>query len=467
MAYLNRGIIRPLVVVGIVAAIGVSLGVALIRTSPKTVISDLDLVYKATRGTFISEVTEPGDLDSSSNIVIKCKIKNRGRAGTPIKEIVPEGSFVKKGELIAQFDDSALQDELIAQKIQVANDKASKIQAESSLRAAKQVLEEFENGTFEKEKAKIEAEVAFAQENLERAEDYLRFSDLLNSKGYVTDSQRDADQFAVVKAKKELALAQQNLDVYTRFTNKRMVQEYNSEIKKQEAYLEAAKFTLLLSQQREKEIDEQVANCRVVAPQDGMVIYANEGRRDNSSIVIEEGTMIRDGQELVKLPNPKKMEVVTQVNDSKINRVNKGDLATIFLDSDPETPIPGRVREVSSFPLPRRWFQAPINYEVFVEITDVTENVRPGLRAKVKIVVDSIDDVLQIPSSAVIRDVEDYFVIVKRKTDWEVRKVEIGANNDKFVVVTKGLQEGEPVLISPEKYRDNSDVKEKLEKLKS
>lgn len=464
MSIFTKGI-RPLLLLAVVAIILVSVAMTWYRPAPKTVISDNDLIFKATLGEFISEITEPGDLDSSQNVIVKCKVKSRGRAGTAILEIVPEGTLVQKGQLIAQFDDSILRDEWTAQKIKVATDKAAKIQAESDLNTAKQVLDEFKNGTFEQEKSTIEAALAVAQENLERAREYLRYSDLLNAKGYVTDSQRDADRFAVEKADKELALATQKLDVYVKFTNSRLLEEYQAAIDKQTAYLEAAKFTLELSQQREKESAAEVENCKVTAPQAGMVVYANEGRRDNSSIVIEEGTMIRDGQEIVKLPDPTKMQVITQVNDSKINMVNEGDPAIVYLDSDPETPIKAVVREVSKFPLPRRWYQAPINYEVFVDILEVTSKVKPGLRAKVKVIVEQLDNVLKIPSSSVIRKDERFFVIVRRENDWEVKEVTLGANNDKFVVIKSGLAEGDPVIIGPEKYRDNSDIENEIDRL--
>ena len=412
------------------------------------------LVHRVEYGDFESTVTEPGDMESASNIEIRCDVKSKGRAGTTILEIVPEGTRVKKGDFLVQFDDSILRDELVAQKIQVANDRASVIQAESDLDTAKRALREYEDGIYEQERSLIEAEVAFATETVRRAEEYYRHSKRLSVRGYVTDSQLEADKYAVIKAAKDLELAKQKLEVFEKYTRERMVSELAAEIEKQEANLEAAEFTLQLSQQRQADLEEQIGNCRVTAPHEGMVIYANDNDRGDSSIVIEEGVLIRDGQVIIRLPDPAQMQVVTHVNDSKINLVKPGNSALIWLDTDPENPIQGEVGSIAGFPLPRRWYQAPIEYEVFVKVVEESDAVRPGLRAKVQIFVEQRHDVLQVPVSSIVREQDDYYVIVWSEAGLQGRRVEIGPNNDKFVVIENGLQEGEQVIIDGESYRD-------------
>ena len=119
--------------------------------------------------------------------------------------------------------------------------------------------------------------------------------------------------------------------------------------------------------------------------------------------------------------------------------------------------IQGRVREVAAFPQPRRWYQAPIEYEVFVDITEQSELVKSGLRAKAKIVVDRQQNVLQIPASSIVRRQGAYYAIVVENNRYVARFVDVGANNDKFVIIKSGLTAGERVLINPEKQRDKVD----------
>ena len=415
--------------------------------------STIDLTYAAKRADFVSSIIESGDVESSSNQEIRCRVRERG--GTAILKIVDEGTNVKKGDFLVQLDDSGFRDELVEQRIRVATDRASVIQAESDLNTAERTLEEFERGQFKQELATYQAELAVAEEAYRRSVDFKKYSENLARKGYVTKAQLEADQFAVRKSEKELELATSKLEVYSKYTQERMQAGFKAEIKKQEANLEASQFTLQLSKQRLEQYEEKVAACHIVAPLAGQVVYANEidGRGD-SGIVIEEGVTIREGQQIIHLPDPENMQVRTKVNDSKINAVQAGHDAVIRLDTAPEVEIRGKVRRVGDFPLPRRWSQAPIEYEVFIDITEKSPLVRPGLRAKVEVFIEKIDDAVQIPVSALLERGTTYYVVVKPKDGQrELREVKIGPHNESTVVITEGLQVDEHVMIDPAEFR--------------
>jgi RND family efflux transporter MFP subunit len=451
---MRNGFVKTLLVILLVVCASGIASVMMFRNSAKSAmtISD-DLTFEAFRGDFVASVNEAGDIESSVNVEIRCEVKSKGSPGTAILEIIPEGTMVTKGQFICQLDDSVLQDELTLQRISVAEDKASLIQAESDLDTARRILVEFENGLYDQEVARLQAEIATAEEGVRRAAEFRRHSENLSRKGYRTKTQLEADKFAEEKAKLDLALAKQNLDVYRDFTKDRMIAEFKAEIKKQEANVEATQYTVELSRSREGELEEEVANCRITAPVDGMVVYANENdRRGDASFVIEEGALIRDGQPIVMLPDPNQMQVRTKVNDSKINRVSVGDECLVRVDTDPEKPVKGKVKKIASFPLPRRWYQAPIEYEVFVEITEITELIRPGLRGKVEMFTERISDVVQAPLSSIVRHEDEYFVFVKKGPNVDARKVEIGVNNDKFIVIKDGLDVGEQVLVDADNY---------------
>ena len=450
----RSGFAKTLALILLVLCASAIASVMMFRNSANSMatVSD-DLTFEVFQGEFVASVNEAGDIESSVNSEIRCEVKSKGSPGTAILDIIPEGTMVKEGQFICQLDDSALKDELTLQRIAVAEDKAALIQAESDLDTAKRVLVEFENGLYDQEVAKLQAEIATAEEAVRRAAEFRRHSENLSRKGYRTKTQLEADKFAEDKAKLDLALAKQNLTVYRDFTKDRMIAEYKSEIKKQEANVEATQYTVELSRNRESELENEVANCHIKAPVDGMVVYANEtDRRGDASFVIEEGALIRDGQPIVMLPDPNQMQVRTKVSDSKINSVAVGDDCLIRVDTDPEKPVKGRVKRIASFPLPRRWYQAPIEYEVFVEITEKSELIRPGLRGKVEMFTERIADVVQAPLSSIVRNEDDYFVFIKRGDLVDARKVEIGVNNDRFIIINKGLKVGDKVLVDADNY---------------
>lgn len=420
---------------------------------------DNQLLFTAFKGEFVSTITEPGEVESSSNVEIRCEVKSRSSGGTAIIKIVPEGTFVQKGDFLVQFDDTTLRDRLIEQQILVAQNEASLIQAENDLSAARKMVEEYDKGTYNQELETINSEIAVAGENLKRAEEYLKFSSQLSAKSFITRTQLQADEFSVTKAAIELNLATQKREVLINFTKSRTEEQFQAEVKKLEASLKAARSTLLLAQAREVEFRTQVDKCRIIAPKSGQVVYANENDRDNS-IIIEDGSIIRDGQEVIYLPDPNKMQVRTKVNDSKINFVKKGNEVEIRMDSAPDEVITGVVREVATFPMPQRWYQAPIEYEVFVDVTDTSGRAKSGLRAKAKIIVDRKQDSIQIPASAIVRHNGEYFVIAVEAGRYVSRNVELGSNNDKFVVVESGVSVGDEVLINPEKQKEKVEFPE-------
>jgi len=404
---------------------------------------------------FISSVNESGEIESSSNIEIKCRVKSQGREGTTILSVVPEGTVVKSGDFLCQLDDSLLRNQQVEQQIQVARDQAAVIQSQSDLATARGMLNEFEKGVAAQELAALKAELALAEEGAKRASEYLTHSQTLNRKGFITRTQLEADEFAVEKARQALDLAILKLDVYEKYTHQRTIEGFKLEIAKQEANLDAANYTLKLSQQRESEFEQQVDNCRITAPSTGTVIYANEvDRRGDASFVIEEGSNLRDGQPIFYLPDTSRMQVRATVNESKIGSVDPGQDVKISLDSAPGKVFEGKVRTVAAYPLPRRWFDAPIEYEVIVALVNPGTDVRTGLRAKIEILTQIIPSVRQAPISAVIPHAEERFVFVRKKGTIEARAIQTGSNNDRFVIIESGVEAGEEVLIDPESYRD-------------
>lgn len=450
------GIVKLTIVVALLLCTTVIVGSILVRSSgsgPETVGSDA-ITFAVFRGEFISSVNEVGDIESADNVEIRCRVKSRGKTGSVILELIPEGSVVKKGDFLCQLDDSLLREELTERKIQVAMDNANVIKAASLLESAKRKLNEYEQGNFAQELNQLIAALNVAKEKEKRTAEISLNSAKLNRKGYVTQSQLDADVFAAEAAREGLALAEEEKRIYEKFSKARIMAELKSEIEQQEAMLQASKYTHELSMQRESEYAKQVAECRIVAPQDGTLVYANESDRRDSSIVIEEGVTVRDGQPIFYLPDPARMQVNAKVNDSKINKVKSGQRVEIRVDTNPETPIAGIVRRVSSFPLPRRYYQAPIEYEVFIDITEQSPLARGGLRAKVEIFVEKQQGVVMAPVSSLLLNSGDYYVMVKSESGVETRKVEIGSNNETYAIVSKGLEPGENVLVDADNYRD-------------
>ncbi len=416
------------------------------------------ILHPVSRAAFEHFVVERGDLESSSNEEVRCLVKAENGAGTAILKIVPSGKYVKKGDFLIQFDDSALRTELTQQKIYVANALALKTQNETALITADAALQEYVEGTSKQEQELARGEVFVTEENLRRAEEYLRFAERLAARNYINAVQLDAERFSVQKAAKDLDAAKTKLDVLQNHTYQKMVAQLKGAIAQAKAALTASDATHALETARMNVLEDQVARCHVVAPGDGQVVYAtsNDRRRDEETI-IEEGAIIREGQTVIRLPDVNQMQVKTVVNESRINLVKPGATARVELDSKPGVFLEGFVESVDAFPMSRRWSSSTKEYGATVTITSNASDLRPGLRAKVTIIVAREANVLQVPVQSIVEREGVNYCLVSNSGRLTPKPVDIGPNNEKFVVVHGGLSEGDEVALDGGRYADDID----------
>jgi RND family efflux transporter MFP subunit len=408
-------------------------------------------------GPFTQEVVERGEVESSSNVEVRSEVSGRGIAGATIIQIVEEGTYVNKGDFLVKLDDSSLQSDLVQQQIGCNTSRALVIEAEAEVESAKLARREYESGTFRQAEQGMESEEFVAKENLRRAEEYLRYSEKLASRGYVTEVQIEADRFAVEKARKELESARTKLEVLRNFTKLKEINKLNADIQTAEARLASRRNTHNLDNDKLKLIEEQIVRCVIKAPTSGQVVYANDSRNNSTGEpLIGEGKMVRERQKIVHLPDPKRMRVLARVNESRIDRVKDGMAVRIKTDALPGLALEGTVRGVSEYPLPPVNSYNPLKeYAVEVEIHDPPEGLRSGMTAQVAIQIETRDEALLVPLQAVIqRDSRFFCIVLSDGKRIEAREVTVGLANEKSVVVESGLQAGEQVLLAPQNYED-------------
>lgn len=416
--------------------------------------------YVVRRATFVYETSERGELESSRNVEVRCQVKG---SSTAILELIPEGTFVQKGDVLAKLDDSALQAQLQQQQIVCNTSQAAVTQARNVYETALIARLEYLEGTFKQEEQLILNEMLVAEENLRRAMQFAKYSRRLASKGYLSPLQLDADEFAVDKARNEMETAQTKLRVLRDFNKEKMLKQLESDIKIAKANYDSALKTYELDLAKLEDIKEQLASCVVRAPTSGEVVYANDRSRRSDEPDIIEGALVRERQVMFRLPDTRYMQVKTKVNESRVALVKDGMPAKIRLDSSWGQELEGRVVRVDSYPIPTRWSASSVkDYACYVEVLNPPDNVRPGLAAQVTILLEQQPDALLVPVQAVYPHGKQHYCVVSANGRREVRRVEIGSSNEKFVVIRNGISEGEVVLQNPDKFiniRDLPDVR--------
>ncbi len=412
------------------------------------------LTADVVRDTFEHRVLERGEVESSSNVEIRCGVRSRSSSGVQILEIVPEGATVEPGDLLVRLDDAQLQQERIQQQIVVSTSQSQAIEAQAALDAAQLSLKEYEQGTYLELEEQQESEVFVSQENMRRAEEYLAYSKRLANRGYIPEAQLEADTFAVEKARKDLGVAQTKLNVLREFTKTKMLTQLQADIDTAQARLKSRKKTLELDEVRLEEIEDQIRKCRIVSPVAGEIVYANDKDRRGSSgdLLIAEGRSVRERQVIIRIPDDSRMRVVARVHESRIGFVEPGLPAVITLESMPDHQLTGRVAGVSEYAIPSyNVYMSHIKeYAVDIDIDDPPEGLRPGMTAQVNVLAERIKDAIQIPNHAVIGRSGRYFCAVPDSGGLlSTREISVGSSNEDNIVVLDGLQPGEQVVLQP------------------
>lgn len=414
------------------------------------------VLHNVERDDFTLTVTERGEVESAGVTEVISEVKSKNTPGLSILRIVPEGTAVKQGDFLVELDSSALREERTAEQILVNTSAALVVQSRNIYETALIAKEEYLNGTYVQERQTIESEVFVAEENLSRAEEYHEFSKRLAAKGYINQLQLEADKFAVEKSRKELDAAKTKLNVIDNYTKAKMVKTLESDIVIAQAKWESDKNSLELEEEKLKEMDDQIAKCTLTAPKDGTVTYAhNRQNWGGDEFVVKEGAVIRERQAVIRLPDPTKMRVALNVNESLIQYIRQGMPATIAPIGTGGRALRGSVQNINQYAEPGGWRKANVKeYKALVTIDDAAAELRSGMTASVTIRCEEIPNAIQAPVQAIYAHGKEFYAFVFNNGDWEARPIKVGPTNDKFFVIEQGLTEGERVAMNPRAYLD-------------
>lgn len=419
------------------------------------------LTIEVVSGPFDHIVLEQGEVESSSNIDVVCEVKARGGSGTPILWVIDEGTYVKKGDKLVELDASALENEAKAQRIAVSSAEALVISSEANVRTAQIALQEYLEGTYLSERKAILSEIAVAEQELRKTELQLSSARRLAAKGMLKGLQIEAEEFAVANARNVLESAQARLRVLDELTKEKNKVQFESDIEAAIANLKSDQSVLQEEQEKMVELEDQMAKCVMYSPAEGVVVHNNEfSSRGGAEFVVEEGATVRERQTIIKLPDPGKMQVKANVNESRITLISQGMPSKVKVGAVANEML-ARVKRVNKYAEPGSWFSSSVKeYATFIEILNPPASIRTGMTAEVRIFVEQLENALQIPVHGVYEFKGHHFCLVKDGENWKTEEVEIGATNEEMVTIDSGLVEGDTVALNPRKYLNLMDLPE-------
>jgi HlyD family secretion protein len=139
--------------------------------------------------------------------------------------------------------------------------------------------------------------------------------------------------------------------------------------------------------------------------------------------------------------------VSAPIDEVDATSIRTGMEARITLDAFPKTNFKGLVRRIAPYVLEVEKQARTVEVETVFANLAVNKNLLPGYSADVEIVLDLRDDVLRIPTEAIL---EGNRVLVCRRADGliEERIIEQGLSNWQFTEVVSGLEAGDLVVTS-------------------
>jgi RND family efflux transporter MFP subunit len=242
--------------------------------------------------------------------------------------------------------------------------------------------------------------------------------------------------------------------VLEEFTRTKTIKELQNETERARSRELAMQSALDLEKSKQARLEKQIASCKLLAPADGTVVYANDPNRFGGRNVpqIEEGATVRERQIIFSVPDfTRPMRVNTKIHESIVDRLRPGLTARVQVDAFPDQTFTGVVEDVAPLPDPSSFFSSDIKvYTTHVTIEKGLPGLRPGMTARVEILVNELDNVLSVPTQAVVwYDGKDHLAVKTPdgRIDW--REVTLGLSDGKMVEIKEGLKSGETVASDP------------------
>ena len=347
------------------------------------------------------------------------------RGQLKITHLFPEGEQVEIGDLLADFDDVEFLKRVTDadQQLQIARAEMEKAVANQSAQTAR----------LEGEVKNQEAQMRLAELQVEK----MKFESTI---------QREESQLEARQAELRLDQARSKLKSQT-VIDSAQLKQLRLDISRKERELDKAQSDL--------------KNLKVKAENPGLVVYAKKWSA-TGPVKVRVGDEIWGGQELISLPDLTRMQVQTYVNEVDVDKLEKGQLATIKLDALPEPTFHGRVTSIANLGREKEGEKNVKIFDVTVEIDEKDSRLKPGMTATSEVVIETVpprpvpqpDSVkkeavaeipeavpepIYIPLDAVFEKGGETIVYRLDNGQPVEQVVRLGQRNDNYVIVQDGL----------------------------
>ncbi|GAA4882763.1 hypothetical protein GCM10023333_16300 [Ferrimonas pelagia] len=326
-----------------------------------------------------------------------------------INQLVPEGSAIEQGQVLARLDTSELRE-----RIKIESGK---------LRAKEQdaITTELRN---QKKFEQMTLDLAEAEMLHDKAERKALLSDET-----VTQIEREKREIDELIAAERVALVEEKLRLERLRAQQRAAILHEDQRKLQMG------LTLL---------ETGLERMTLRAPRDGIVVYGTDPSGEKLSV----GDSIYVGDVIATIPNLSHMQVQMAVPEVEASRVALGQSMTIRLDASPEREFHGEVVEIGAVFRPRTPEIPLMVFDVTASISPVDPDLmRPGMTAKISMDVTDPARQALLPSAAVAFEGEQAYVLRPGLFGDQRQDVTVAALGEEQIAIASGIEIGAKVVL--------------------
>ena len=376
-------------------------------------------IYKVKRDNFEAIISCKGEIQSEKAVLINIPDIFGDRTlelnETQIKDMVPEGSILKKGDYVALLDQGRIKqlienNEATIKKL-IFNISDSKIDSAVDLVASRDAIEQFK---FDLQYKKVDLEQSV----------------------YESPAYQRIARMAYDRALRQLEYKKRAYQL----TQKALRVEISRDETRLNKFIEKG-----------KKLQIALDASRITAPQDGMLIYGRSwGRGGNRKISI--GSEVSAQRPLIAtLPDLSILVSETYVEEIYISKIKVGDSARVYIDALKNQVKIGAITNISNVGQEMNGFDSKV-FKVNIRIKTDKKRIIPAMTTNNEIIISKEEKVLVIPRSTLYTKDGQQFVYLKEGGKISIRNVESGSQSDKLVVIKSGLKEGDKILLEkPEK----------------
>jgi RND family efflux transporter MFP subunit len=364
---------------------------------------------------FARRVTAEGNLKSTKATPLTAPHDAPGQL--KIAWLVPDGSLLKKDEIIVRFDPTDFETQLLAgrEDHDAAGNKMIKTNSESSTmrtnlrRDAHQASDEL---------------LAARQFKFDDAEVFSRYQRVESQIDETLAGRRKEHAEGVLGVRAKLSAADRDLV---------SIEQHKADLKIRNA-------------------EQGLHTLEMRAPYDGILVLQRDWRGD----IVRVGDSVWPGSPIGEIPDLKSMKAEVFVLEADAAGLAVGEKATLSVEGKPGSVITGKITQVDKLARPR-FPRVPVQYFGATITLDKTDPalMKPGARVRAVLDVEDRGGAFSIPRQAIFEKQGKKLVYRKRGGKFEPVVVEIGSSSAGRVVVTKGLAKGDEIAL-----RDPTDEKD-------